>query len=58
MNDDIDKYVKYYIDTMHWAHISSLEQENYQLGTCCQLAGIDLVDAHRALMIQKQMLNI
>lgn len=49
MNDDIDKYVKYYIDTMHWAHISSLEQENYQLGTCCQLAGIDLVDAHRAL---------
>ena len=49
MKDDIDNYVKYYIDTMQIAHMAALEQMNYQLGTCCQLAGIDLVDAHRAL---------
>lgn len=49
MGDDIDKYVKYYIDTMQLAHMSALEQMDYKLGTCCQLAGIDLVDAHRAL---------
>lgn len=49
MNDDINKYVKFTIDTMQLAHMSALEQENYQLHTCCQLNGIDLVNAHRAL---------
>lgn len=48
MGDDIDKYVRFYIDTMNLAHISALEQIDYKLGTCCQLAGVDLVDAHRA----------
>lgn len=48
MGDDIDRYVKFYIDTMNIAHISALEQMDYKLGTCCQLAGVDLVDAHRA----------
>ena len=49
VGDDIDNYVKYWLDTMLLAHMSSLEQINYQLGTCCQINGIDLVDAHRAL---------
>lgn len=49
MGDDIDNYVKFVLDTMLFAHMSALEQENYQLGTCCQLNGIDLVNAHRAL---------
>lgn len=48
MGDDIDKYVKFYVDTMQWAHLSALEQMDYKLGTCCQMAGIDLVEAHRA----------
>ena len=48
MNDDIDNYVKYYIDTMQFAHMVALEQMDYKLGTCCQDAGIDLVEAHRA----------
>lgn len=49
MDDDIDKYVKFYWDTMNIAHAAALEQENYQLGTCCHIEGIELVDAHRAL---------
>lgn len=49
MGDDLDKYVKFYTDTMLLAHLSVLEQENYQLHTCCQINGIDLVNAHRAL---------
>lgn len=49
MGDDLDKYVKFYTDTMLLAHMSALEQENYQLHTCCQINGIDLVNAHRAL---------
>lgn len=49
MGDNIDNYVKFYSDTMLFAHMSALEQENYQLHTCCQLNGIDLVNAHRAL---------
>lgn len=48
MGDDIDRYVKFYLDTMHIAHLSALEQMDYKLGTCCQLAGVDLVDTHRA----------
>lgn len=49
MGDNLDKYVKFYTDTMLLAHMSALEQENYQLHTCCQINGIDLVNAHRAL---------
>lgn len=49
MGDNIDNYVKYWIDTLSWAHLFALEQMDYKLSTCCQLAGIDLVDAHRAL---------
>lgn len=48
MGDNIENYVRFYLDTMHLAHISALEQTDYKLGTCCQLADIDLVDAHRA----------
>ena len=49
MKDDIDNYVKFWTDTLLWAHMASLEQENYQLHTCCVKYGIDLVNAHRAL---------
>lgn len=49
MNDDIDNYVKFYIDTMQFAHMSATEQQDYKLGTCCGLNGVDLVNAHRAL---------
>lgn len=49
MKDNVDNYVKYWLDTLLLAHISNIEQINYQLGTCCQLNNIDLVDAHRAL---------
>ena len=40
MKDDLDKYVKFCLDTMQIAHMSVLEQENYQLHTCCQINGI------------------
>ena len=33
---------------MQLAHLSALEQIDFKLGTCCQLAGVDLVEAHRA----------
>lgn len=49
MNDDLDNYVKFYIDTMQFAHMAAIEQQDYKLGTCCGLAGVDLVNAHRAL---------
>lgn len=49
MGDDVNNYVRFYLDTMQLAHMSALEQVDYKLGTCCQLAGIDLVEAHRAL---------
>lgn len=48
MQDDINNYVRFWLDTMNLAHLSALEQADYKLGTCCQLAGIDLVEAHRA----------
>jgi DNA polymerase III alpha subunit (gram-positive type) len=48
---DITKYVNtdFTIDTMHWARLKWLDSPNYKLGTCCQVAGIDLTDAHKAL---------
>ena len=48
MQDDINNYVGFWLDTMNLAHLSALEQVDYKLGTCCQLAGVDLVEAHRA----------
>lgn len=49
MEDDLDKYVKFYIDTMQIAHMAALEQQDYKLHTCCDSFNIDLVNAHRAL---------
>ena len=48
-NDNLWDYVKFVEDTMKMAWYRSVEQENYKLGTCCRLAGVELVDAHRAL---------
>lgn len=47
--DDVDSYVTFVVDTLMISHWSSLEQPNYKLGTCCELNGINLVGAHRAL---------
>lgn len=47
--DDVDNYVRYYYDTLSMAHIAALEQDNYQLATCCAVNGIDLIGVHRAL---------
>lgn len=50
-NDDVDKYIDYVWDTMRMAQYmwSTDSIPNYQLGTCCKRAGIELVEAHRAL---------
>lgn len=37
------------IDTMWWARLRRNEQVNYKLGTCCEMEGIELVNAHRAI---------
>lgn len=37
------------IDTMWWARLRRNEQENYKLGTCCTIEGIELINAHRAI---------
>ena len=49
--DDLAKYVNldFEIDTMWWARLKYKESQNYKLGTCCEMEGIELVDAHRAL---------
>lgn len=47
--DDVDKYVKYVYDTQFMAYLKAAEQENYKLGTCCRLEGVELVNAHHAL---------
>lgn len=49
MGDDLNNYVKFYIDTMQVMHMISLEQQDYKLHTCCAIFNIDLVNAHRAL---------
>lgn len=48
---DLSKYVNFdlTIDTMWWARLMWVEQENYKLGTCCSSAKIELVNAHRAI---------
>lgn len=48
--DDLANYVRWVEDTQKLAYYRSLEQENYKLGTCCRLEGVELVDAHRALI--------
>lgn len=47
--DSIWNYVTFVEDTMKLAWYRAMEQENYKLGTCCRMEGVDLVDAHRAL---------
>lgn len=47
--DSIWNYVTFVEDTMKLAWYRATEQENYKLGTCCRMEGVDLVDAHRAL---------
>jgi DNA polymerase III alpha subunit (gram-positive type) len=48
--EDLMKYVNPVPeDTMKWARLCWTESTNYKLGTCCENAGITLVDAHRAL---------
>jgi DNA polymerase-3 subunit alpha (Gram-positive type) len=37
------------LDTMWLGRLTWKESVNFKLGTCCQNAGIDLVNAHRAL---------
>lgn len=49
MGDDLDNHVRFYLDTMQLAHMAALEQTDYKLNTCCNNAGIDLINAHRAL---------
>ncbi len=48
---DLSKLVndKFTIDTMWWSRIRWQESVNYKLGTCVQNAGIELVNAHRAV---------
>lgn len=36
------------IDSLWWSRITWKESINYQLGSCCENAGISLIDAHRA----------
>lgn len=47
--DDLYNYVRWIEDTQKLAYYRAIEQENYKLGTCCRLEGVELVDAHRAL---------
>lgn len=49
-NDSLWNYVKFVEDTMKLSWYRAIEQENYKLGTCCRLEGVELVDAHRALV--------
>ena len=47
--DNVWDYVTFVEDTMKLGWYRATEQENYKLGTCCRLEGVELVDAHRAL---------
>lgn len=47
--DDLYNYVRWIEDTQKLAYYRAIEQENFKLGTCCRLEGVELVDAHRAL---------
>jgi len=48
---DLTKYINpdFTIDTMWWSRLRWKESSNYKLGTCCQNAGVELSQAHRAL---------
>jgi DNA polymerase III alpha subunit (gram-positive type) len=48
---DLSKFVNvdFTIDTMWWARMMWAEQTNFKLGTCCEVAKIELIDAHRAI---------
>ena len=48
---DLGKYINlnHTFDTMWRSREVWTEQVNYKLGTCCQTAGISLMDAHRAI---------
>lgn len=48
---DLWKFVNkdFFIDTMWWARLKWFESSNYKLGTCCDNANIELIDAHRAV---------
>lgn len=48
--DDVYNYVRWIEDTQKISYYRAIEQENYKLGTCCRLEGVELVDAHRALI--------
>jgi DNA polymerase III alpha subunit (gram-positive type) len=37
------------IDTMRWAHVKYPESTNYKLGTLCEMNGVELTNAHRAI---------
>jgi DNA polymerase III alpha subunit (gram-positive type) len=39
----------FFIDTMWWGRMKWQESTDYKLSTCCDNAGIELVDAHRAM---------
>lgn len=49
--DDVDGYIDYIWDTMRMSQLiwSTDSILNYQLATCCKRAGVELVEAHRAL---------
>lgn len=48
---DLSKYVnnEFTIDTLWWSRLCWSESPNYKLGTCIQNAGIELINAHRAV---------
>lgn len=48
MGGNLSDHVKYWLDTMQFAHMAALEQVDYKLHTCCGIHNIDLVDAHRS----------
>jgi DNA polymerase III alpha subunit (gram-positive type) len=49
---DLSKYINndVTIDTLIWSRLRWTESVNYKLHTCCQNAGIELVNAHRAMV--------
>jgi len=48
---DLEKYVNFdfTIDTMWWSRVKFTELTNFKLGTLCEVNGIELVNAHRAI---------
>lgn len=48
---DLFKYVNenFTIDTMWWSRLKWNELLNFKLGTCCETAGVELINAHRAI---------